>query len=267
MPTTSPDNIYYADGSTPMSAETISAAEATSVQDALDALIHDTRQIQTFVWANSAARSSQAGMIAGDLGYQTDTGLTYRYNGSSWVAFYPGGMIPIVPTGVSGTGVSRNTTTGLVTFTNSPSVSLDGCFTSAFRNYRVLVDITSAANIAGMRMRASGADNSTSNYDRQTDQGTVATASAANAVGQTQWGAVFILSASHTEGSADLTVFNPRLAVRTRLTGNVYSSDATTATAVATIGARHRATTQFDGFSIIPGSGNVTGTLMVYGLA
>lgn len=35
MPTTTPDNIYYADGSTPMSAEDISAAMATSVQNAL----------------------------------------------------------------------------------------------------------------------------------------------------------------------------------------------------------------------------------------
>jgi len=36
MPVTSPDSIYYADGSTSMSAEAISAAEATSVQNALN---------------------------------------------------------------------------------------------------------------------------------------------------------------------------------------------------------------------------------------
>lgn len=85
MPTTSPDGIYYADSSTAMSAEAISAAEATSVQDALTSLVRDNRQIQTFVWADATARGAQAGMIAGDEGYQTDTAITYRYSGSAWV--------------------------------------------------------------------------------------------------------------------------------------------------------------------------------------
>ena len=35
MPTTTPDNIYYADGTTPASLATITAAQATSVQAAL----------------------------------------------------------------------------------------------------------------------------------------------------------------------------------------------------------------------------------------
>lgn len=171
----------------------------------------------------------------------------------------------VIPTSVAGTGVSVNAA-GLVSFSSSPTVTVNGCFTSAYRRYRLVVDITTAANIVGMRLRASGSDDSTSNYDRQTLQGTVATASAANAVGQTSWGNLAILSASHTEGSAEFVLYNPQRAARTRLTGTVYSSDATTATAAATIGARHRATTQFDGFTLIPGSGNITGTLKVYGI-
>ena len=35
-------------------------------------------------WANSAARTAQTGMVAGDVGYQTDTGVVYRYSGSAW---------------------------------------------------------------------------------------------------------------------------------------------------------------------------------------
>lgn len=176
------------------------------------------------------------------------------------------GMARVIPTSVAGTGVTVDSA-GLVTFASSPTVSVNGCFTATFRCYRLVVDITTAANIVGMRLRSAGADDSTSNYDRQTLQGTVATASAANAVGQTSWGNLFILSASHTEGSAEFVLYNPQLAARTRLTGTVYSSDATTATAAAAIGARHRATTQFDGFTLISGSGNITGTLKVYGIA
>ena len=44
-----------------------------------------TRQIQTFVWADNAARTAQTGMTAGDEGYQTDTDTVYRYDGAAWV--------------------------------------------------------------------------------------------------------------------------------------------------------------------------------------
>ncbi|MGK3946137.1 hypothetical protein ABK046_48280, partial [Streptomyces caeruleatus] len=79
MPTTSPDGIYFADGATAMSAESISAAEATSVQDALDDLVHDNRQLQAYDWANSAARTAQTGMTEGAIGYQRDTDTYYTY--------------------------------------------------------------------------------------------------------------------------------------------------------------------------------------------
>ena len=42
------------------------------------------RQIQTYRWANAAARTAQTGMIAGDMGYQIDTDVLYRYSGSTW---------------------------------------------------------------------------------------------------------------------------------------------------------------------------------------
>ena len=45
-----------------------------------------TREIQTFVWADNAARTAQTGMTAGDEGYQTDTDTVYRYDGTSWNA-------------------------------------------------------------------------------------------------------------------------------------------------------------------------------------
>jgi len=43
-----------------------------------------TREIQTFVWADNAARTAQTGMTAGDEGYQTDTDTGYRYDGAAW---------------------------------------------------------------------------------------------------------------------------------------------------------------------------------------
>ena len=86
MPTTTPDSIYYADSATTMSAEAISAAEATSVQNALNS-VRSRRQIQTFVWANAAARAAQTGMVEGDIGYQSDTNIYYFYTGTVWKAW------------------------------------------------------------------------------------------------------------------------------------------------------------------------------------
>jgi hypothetical protein len=58
MPTTSPDSIYYADGTTPASLADITAAMATSVQNAFN-----VREMQSFSWANSTAKSAQTGMV------------------------------------------------------------------------------------------------------------------------------------------------------------------------------------------------------------
>lgn len=79
MPTTSPDSIYYADGTTPASLADITAAMATSVQDALN-----LREGHSFSWADATARAAQTGMSTGDTGYQVDNDTFYIYNGSAW---------------------------------------------------------------------------------------------------------------------------------------------------------------------------------------
>jgi hypothetical protein len=90
---TSPDNIVYPVSTDPVAPlETVFANMANSVQDALDGFRTDfddftaERAIQTFRWANTAARTAQAGMVAGDVGYQEDTKVNYIYSGSAWVA-------------------------------------------------------------------------------------------------------------------------------------------------------------------------------------
>ena len=88
---TSPDNIEYpvaGDNVAPLNAVFQNLAE--SVQDAFTAVdtridtINDTQQMYDYRWANSAARAAQTGMRVGDLGFQVDTEVIYRYNGSNW---------------------------------------------------------------------------------------------------------------------------------------------------------------------------------------
>jgi len=79
MPTTSPDNIYFADTGTTSNDVNVSAAEATSVQAALN-----RRQGSSYQWANAAARTAQTGMVNGSLGYQEDTKTYWSYDGIIW---------------------------------------------------------------------------------------------------------------------------------------------------------------------------------------
>lgn len=78
MPTTSPDNIYYADTATTSNDVAVSAAEASSVQAAFS-----QRQIRSFKWANQAARLAQTGMSDGDMGEQLDIGQSFQYVASA----------------------------------------------------------------------------------------------------------------------------------------------------------------------------------------
>lgn len=79
MPTTSPDSIYYADGTTPASIATITAAMATSVQNALN-----VRETKSYSWADATAKAAQTGMATGEIGHQIDNDTYYIYSGSAW---------------------------------------------------------------------------------------------------------------------------------------------------------------------------------------
>lgn len=72
---------YYADASTPAALATITAAMADAEADQVA-----VRAIQTYKWANAAARTAQTGMSEGDIGDQADTDVQYRYSGSAWAA-------------------------------------------------------------------------------------------------------------------------------------------------------------------------------------
>lgn len=78
MPTTTPDNIYYADSTTTMSAEAISAAEATSVQAALSRI---TSSVSDFT---ALAALSTSGLVAGNSAYVTEGAVTMQWSGTVW---------------------------------------------------------------------------------------------------------------------------------------------------------------------------------------
>ena len=144
MPTTSPDSIYYADGTTPASLADITSAMATSVQTALN-----VRELHSFSWANSTEKSAQTGMAIGDIGYQIDNLIYYRWNGSSWkiwnkaaVAYSPT-FTNLTPTStnfvysiaagvvrITGTCVNSTTTTTGIRMTLPTGFNIDTTYVS-----------------------------------------------------------------------------------------------------------------------------------------
>lgn len=137
-------------------------------------------------------------------------------------------------------------------FTSASTVSVDNCFSAAYDNYLLVVTGNQSQNGSwNIRMRAAGVDN---------------TASAYSYAG--------VLSGSGTSGSvirtadvatgptgAHVSVYSPFRSEKTfwRTTG-VYGNSADGA-----FYGSHSVASQFDGFSLIPDGGTITGTVRVYG--
>jgi hypothetical protein len=211
------------------------------------------------VFANSAARttaitSPQEGMIS----YLKDTDAVEKYNGSAWVA-------------ISGGSTSGLTLITNQTFSSSSAVNVNDVFSSTYRNYRVVMEITSAnptpgSNGVNMRMRVSGTDNSSANYfsDRVFGQNT-SVGSQGNTSAATNFPAVLEYEVGTANGVYD--VIAPFESANTAITGlnqfryTSFYQHTTMLTGQMTV------STSYTGFSLIPASGTITGRVLVYGYA
>jgi hypothetical protein len=172
------------------------------------------------------------------------------------------GLVPIVPTSVAvSSGTATANANGQVTFTTVGSVSLNGVFSSTYKNYVVIwsEDTSSVQAITKFYMRLAGTDNTTaSSYITQYLRATSTTASAAKdtlAYGQLD------VSAG-TQSFATLTVFSPAIATPTYFTNLVNTQ---TSTFVEIHAATHTQSVAYDGITFQANSGTMTGTVSIYG--
>ena len=166
------------------------------------------------------------------------------------------GMDLITPTSVAGSGVTLSG--GKVTFSAATAVSVNGCFTSAYDNYVVKVEGVGSATLqTTFRLRLSGTDSSTGIYlfqDHYRQGGTTG--------GGSRTETSFWLSyGSTTNMSGEITLFGPNLAATTKVM--TAGGDETRVTVQSGL---HNAATAYDGITVLPLSGNITGTLRIYGL-
>ena len=154
------------------------------------------------------------------------------------------------------------------TFSAASAVNVNGCFTSVFDNYRILVSLTGTADVAvTMRMRLAGTDNSASSYTFTLTRAIYSASALASRTPAgwggttTMWEAIEAANGAVRTGSMD--IYGAALAAHTGYTATVNASG--NGGVIST--GYHAVATAYDGFGLTPSSGTVTGSLVVLGYA
>lgn len=173
-----------------------------------------------------------------------------------------GGLVLVTPSTIANSGGSASTSGGQVTFTGVSSISLNGVFSSTYDTYLVVLRGTiSADNPIQFRLRAAGTDNSSANYYFQFLQASAATVAAGR----------FSMNSSHQLGNFDaaadyaveMTVSTPAAAAYTIIKSD--SSHQAEFTGIEIYRGLHNLATAYDGFTLYPTGGTITGKARVYG--
>lgn len=204
--------------------------------------------------------------LEGILMFQKDTNELKICDGASWVSVIdtdtPPAMTLINPTSVAGTGVANSS--GAVSFSASTTISLNGCFTTAYDSYQVLLSADSSVSDANLffRLRSSGTDNSGTSYSFQNITANSATISGTRSTGAT----AFVGGNVTSSGPSNyrLTFMRPALAQHTGFYSDAMQPYLGNAWTYYVVG-NHTVTSAYDGFTFYPSSGNITGTVRVYG--
>ena len=149
-------------------------------------------------------------------------------------------------------------------FSAVSSVSLNGVFTSAYENYKIIINGTASTNIDFLyRLRNSGVDASGANYSTQRLVVDNTSVSATRATGATSGEITSILT---TQTGMEVEIYSPQLSVPTRFvtqSGDSLSSNPRVNYNVSL----HSLSSGYDGVTMFPSTGNITGTIRVYGYA
>ena len=154
-------------------------------------------------------------------------------------------------------GLSHINTT---TFSAVSSVSINNVFTSTYDNYKVILKSTqTVADNLFIRFRVGGSDNTTSNYTYYQFRGSGGSTLSQSITSDTQQ-----IDPVGGTGRKYITIdfFDPAPALFTGY--NIVAGNQSTL-GVGLFFGQFGASTAFDGFSMYPTTGTITGTIRVYG--
>jgi hypothetical protein len=151
--------------------------------------------------------------------------------------------------------------------TTVSAVNVNNVFTSAYNNYKVIVNFANSTNTSNtqllLRLRASGSDNSDNEYIRRG----LGIGASVVALSDTSTGYEFarLTSGSTARTSSILEFRNPNVAKPSLINSTTFALIAGTPDGNIIL-TQHNVSSAFDGFSIIVVSGTLTdGTITIYG--
>lgn len=153
------------------------------------------------------------------------------------------------------------------TFSAVSSVNINNCFSATYKHYLIVRDFTASAanNAVAVRLRVGGADASGANYNQQYYGASSTTIYQARNTGQTSWSTALGYTESALQGYGELWLSNPFDNVPTTGWADTVNDPDGNIT-MESYALAHDLTTSYDGFSILPAAGTITGTISVLGL-
>jgi hypothetical protein len=177
------------------------------------------------------------------------------------------GLVKVVPTSVAvGSGSGSSDSLGNVTFSGASSVSLNGCFISTYQNYRIVASNLQGVNgtALNLRLRASGSDTSTGYYGSNIYMLFTSTAVNGGATNNaSNIGISSVVNTADTPSFLTFEVGHPRDLKQVHVIANSFQADS-----YVSLGAwkqQNSSALTYDGFTLYPGAGTISGTIRVYG--
>jgi len=197
-------------------------------------------------FSNAAARTAAiTSPVEGQLTYLEDTNIYQHWNGSSWVSPFGATLVASVP------------------FSATSTVAVDNCFTSAYENYRVVIQfiIDTVASQTTIRLRSGGSAISTSTYQWEGSRSISAGIQRIQGTDGSGW--TLGTGTGVAERSfISMDLYNPALPALTGVEYRGFAYDG--AKAGYTLQGQERANASRDGIQFVV-AGTMTGILRIYG--
>jgi len=223
--------------------QVLTAAEMTQINTGIPVFSTTTTRDAAF------GGTGEKVLAEGQFAYIEATDTTQYYNGSAWQTLAGGLALVQAETA----------------FTSVVSFSANNVFTSAYRNYRIILNATNGDGSITMKLRASGTDTS-ANYYTITTYGVTGNPfqSAFNALGTDEWYICDMQSTNDGSGNGVIDILNPQAAFATSATAQFYGASGG-GEYWYDMHAKQSGSTQFDGFTFAITAAAMTGTYTVYG--
>jgi hypothetical protein len=199
---------------------------------------------------------------SGDVIYATGSSAVTRLGiGSTGQVLTVAGGVPTWATAAGGAGLTKVSTSS---FSGVSTHSVNSVFSSTYRNYRIILDITSVSGTPDirMKMRASGTDSTTGLYQSRMLMyaNTMYVDELSN---QAYWWVGLQDNTKQEAGATAFDLFTPNVAIKTKMNGIVWGVGG--AQFLSPVGGYVNNSTQYDGFTIYTTGGTMDGSVTIYG--